>query len=229
MRTLTFLEDVFGLESRYYLSFASIEWGKTGAFTVGGPGDLEGAYNPQAAVERMHQNAYIQKLDSAKGMLLAAVDELERSDLKSVYRGKNTAPESSAIMKVISIAEKKLRKAIRNTPDEEKKVQNAFETLLIGADIPYSRETDSIEYATKTYRPDFTVPKIDLAIDIKLCHRESREKELIAEINDDILAYQTKYGNLLFVVYDLGFIRDIDRFIDSFEKHENVLVRIVKH
>jgi len=162
-------------------------------------------------------------------MLLAALDELERSDLKSVYKGKNTAPESSAIMKVISLAEKKLRKAIRNTPDEEKKVQNIFESLLLGAEIPYSRETDSIEYSTKTYKPDFSMPKIDLAIDIKLCHRGSREKELIAEINDDILAYQTKYGNLLFVVYDLGFIRDIDRFIESFEKHENVLVRIVKH
>ena len=59
--------------------------------------------------------------------------------------------------------------------------------------------------------------------------KEGREKEIITEINDDILAYQTKYGNLLFVVYDVGFIRDIDRFIDSFEKSTNVIVRVVKH
>ena len=73
------------------------------------------------------------------------------------------------------------------------------------------------------------MPKIDLAIDIKLCSRDGREKEIIAEINDDIMAYQTKYGNLLFVIYDIGFIRDIERFADSFEIQRNVIVRVVKH
>src|SRR2546430_13151265 len=38
------------------------------------------------------------------------------------------------------------------------------------------------------------------AIDMKLCKEPGREKEIIAEVNDDILAYQTKYGNILFVV-----------------------------
>jgi len=66
-------------------------------------------------------------------------------------------------------------------------------------------------------------------MDIKLCVRVRREKEIIAEINDDILAYQTKYGNLFFIVYDVGFIRDIDRFIDAFEKNQNVIVKVIKH
>ncbi len=64
---------------------------------------------------------------------------------------------------------------------------------------------------------------------IALCHRSNREKEIIGEINDDILAYQTKYGNLLFVVYDVGHIRDTDRFVNSFEEHQNVMVHVVKH
>ncbi len=64
---------------------------------------------------------------------------------------------------------------------------------------------------------------------MKLCNRPEREKEIIAEINDDILAYSSRFGNLLFVVYDLGFIRDIDRFASTFEQHEGVLVRVVKH
>ena len=71
--------------------------------------------------------------------------------------------------------------------------------------------------------------KIDLACEIKLCGRQGREKELIEEINDDILAYQTKYGNLIFLIYDCGFIRDIDRFGCAFEQHQNVILRVVKH
>lgn len=159
----------------------------------------------------------------------AASDHLKRADLASVYQGKNTAPESSAILKIINIAERKLRKIIRGTPSREKEIQDAFENLLIGADIPYSRETEKIEYSSKTYTPDFTIQKIDLAIEIKLCASKDREKEIIAEINDDILAYQTKYGNLFFIVYDTGFIRDIDRFVSSFEENQNVIVKVIKH
>lgn len=112
-----------------------------------------------------------------------------------------------------------MRKVIREIPSKEKQIQDAFENLLIGADIPYSREKESIEYSSKTYVPDFTIQKIDLAVDVKLCSKEGREKEIIAEINEDILAYQTKYGNLFFIVYDLGFIRDVDRFTGAFEKN----------
>lgn len=196
---------------------------------VGGPGDPEGAWDPQTAIERMHQEAYVKQLDGARGLLLAAADYLERADLKTVYEGKDTGPESSAILKVINLAERRLRKVIKRKPERESEVQDAFEALLVGADIPYSRESQRIEYSSKTYTPDFTVPKIDLAVELKLCSKEGREKEMIAEINDDILAYQTKYGNLLFVVYDLGFIRDVDRFASSIEENENVIVRIVKH
>jgi hypothetical protein len=62
-----------------------------------------------------------------------------------------------------------------------------------------------------------------------LCNRKDREKEIIAEINDDILAYKRKYGNLLFIVYDTGYIRDVDRFTGNFEDQDGVMVRVVKH
>ena len=101
--------------------------------------------------------------------------------------------------------------------------------MLIGATIPYGREVDKIEYSSKTYTPDFSLQKINLAVEVKLCSRAEREKELPKEINDDILAYQTKYQNLLFVIYDLGYIRDQDRFSGSFEEHQNVTIRVIKH
>jgi hypothetical protein len=64
---------------------------------------------------------------------------------------------------------------------------------------------------------------------LKLATSPNHEKELIAQVNDDILAYKTKYGNLLFIVYDCGQIRDLDRFTASFEAHGSVYVRVVKH
>lgn len=228
-RTLGFLEQVFGPNSRYYLSFASLTWCEEGSFLVGGPGDPEGSWNPQAAVERRHQKAFLRHLEASEGFLKAALVDLERRGIASVYDGKDTPTESSALLKIITLAERKLRKAVRERPERERQVQDAFETLLVGADIPHERETDSIIYSSKTYTPDFSFPAIDLAVEIKLCNRADREKEMIAEINDDILAYKTKYRNLMFAAYDLGYIRDVDRFCESFEGSEGVIVRVIKH
>jgi len=183
----------------------------------------------QAAVERRHHQAFLRQLDASEGFLKAALIDLERRGVAEVYDGKDTPTESSSLLKIITLAERKLRKAVRERPERERQIQDAFETLLVGADIPHERETDSIIYSSKTYTPDFGFQAINLAVEIKLCNRADREKEMIAEINDDILAYKTKYGNLIFAVYDLGFIRDIERFCESFEGSEGVIVKVIKH
>lgn len=225
---LRVLEQVFGQNSRYYLTFANYTWQFRGSTLVMSY-ELRNQH-PDQVMRNRHQVAYLEQLESAHGLLAAAVDELERApDLASVYDGKDTAPEASSILKVINITERKLRKVIHEAPTKEKHVQDSFETLLVGADIPYSREKVSFEYSSRSYRPDFTMEQIDLAIEIKFCSTHDREKEIVKEINDDILAYKTRFGNILFVVYDLGAIRDVDRFADAFEKHDNVVVRVVKH
>jgi arsenate reductase-like glutaredoxin family protein len=228
-RTLAILEQVFGQNSRYYLSFAALTWQEESSFIFGGPSDPEGSWNPQAAVERRHHQAFLRHLEAGCGFLQAALEDLERRGIAAIYDGKDTPAESSALVKIIKLAERKLRKAVRDKPDREKQVQDAFETLLVGADIHHERETDSIIYSSKTYTPDFSFRFIDLALELKLCSRADREKEIIAEINDDILAYKTKYRNLIFVVYDLGFIRDVDRFTETFENIDGVIMRVVKH
>jgi hypothetical protein len=138
------------------------------------------------------------------------------------------SPDSSALMQVLTLAQFKLRKAMRDRPERERDVQDAFDTLLLGSGLNYLRERVQVPYSSKNYVPDFTVAELDLAIDLKLCNRDGREKEIIAEINDDILAYKSQFGNLLFVVYDLGLIRDVELFTGAFEGHPNVLVRVVK-
>ncbi|MBA7590916.1 hypothetical protein ES708_33059 [subsurface metagenome] len=220
------LEEVLGLASRYYLSLAQLSWQPTSG-TIVDPLRYGGSY--EAAIDVTRHQAFLRDLRIAKGILLGAVNFLESREMSEVYKAKDTGPEASLILKVLHLAEHQLRKVIRTQPDKESEVQDAFENLLIGADIPYGREVDSIEYSSKTYKPDFSLPKIGLAVEVKLCRQDRREKEIIAEINDDILAYKSKYPNLIFIVYDLGYIRDKDRFCGSFEEHGNVTVRVVKH
>lgn len=222
IRTYQLLEDLFGRKSIHFASFSQLSWQPSGSFFA----NLDDA---QAQLDMRCHRAYLEDLETAKGFLQAAQDELSVKSLEDVYHGKNTGPETSSILKVLAIIERKLRKIIRSKPETEREVQDSFENLLEGADLPYSREMDSIEYSSKTYKPDFSIITLDLAIEIKLCNRVGREKEIIAEINDDILAYKQKYGNVIFVVYDVGLIRDIDRFSSHLEQQEGIVVRVVKH
>lgn len=225
MNTIDFLQDIFGKNSKYYASFRQFTWQELSTRYI------SGGMNINQAVDRMNTEAYITQLKSARGFLQAALDKLTRSDdIASVYEGKNTGPESSNIVRIQTLAQNDLRKTIRSVPQREKEVQDAFENLLIGAGIEYTREGENIEYSVKFYNPDFTFKKLDLAVEIKLCNRRDREKELISELNDDIAGYKAKFGNILFVVYDAGgFMRDVDRFKGSFESHNNVIVVVVKH
>ncbi|MFC1870890.1 hypothetical protein ACFLYF_00585 [Chloroflexota bacterium] len=219
------LEEIFGRASLYYASFAALTWRPISGTPIS---TLEhGSY--EAATNAIFRKALLRDLDMAKGLLLGAIDHLNKRELSDVHNAKDTGNEASLVLKVLNLAEKKLREVIRDRPEKEKQVQDAFDSLLVGADVPYGREVDSIEYSSKTYIPYFSLLELNLAVEIKLCSREGREKELHAEINDDILAYKTKYQNLIFIVYDLGFIREIDRFCGSFEKYENVTVRVIKH
>ena len=224
-RALALLGEVFGEASLYYVNFIRTRWRYSGTMLV----DVDDAKRPGRAEARYDRPVYLSALERSHGLLLAARDELIRKGMDNVYKGKNTGPEASLILRIINLAELKLRKTIRSKPEKEREVQDAFENLLIGADIPHSHEKESIEYSSKTYIPDFTVAKADLAIDIKLATAQAHEKEFIPQINDDILAYRTKYGNLFFVVYDCGIIRDVDRFVGSFEAQGAVYVRVVKH
>lgn len=112
----------------------------------------------------------------------------------------------------------------------EKEIQVALDNIFIGANLDgqYSREKESILYSSKSYIPDFVFDKIDTIVEIKLCKTLDKEKEIISEINDDIVAYKTKHSNLIFVIYDLGIIRDQDQFRSSLEANEQVVVRIIK-
>lgn len=125
---------------------------------------------------------------------------------------------------------KKLRATIRQIPKNEKEIQDAIENLLIISEYDYKREQITIPYSTKYFTPDFTFDTLSTAMDVKFCNSQSDEKKIIDEINSDIPAYKSKYNYAVFVVYDMGYIRDTLAFAKGFEMNNpNVYVAVVKH
>jgi hypothetical protein len=220
--SLFLLEDIFGKNSRIFITFAGLDFQFKGTI-VATHYDME----PRKAIK--DRQSYLQDLGIAQGLFLSGIDLIKRKGIEQVFEGKDTPKEASEIMRIVSIVENSLRRAIRNLPLKEKEIQDALETLFIGAGLEFTREKEHIIYSTKTYIPDFTFNKIETLVEVKFCTDASKEKELISEINDDILAYKTKYPNLIFVVYDIGIIRDQDQFKKAFEKQNSIIAKIIKH
>lgn len=219
-------EEVFGRRSRIYLSLAHLPWYRTGSFRLEYSSTAEG-YEEQ--VRAVHHRAYLEQLDTAKGLLEAGIDAIIVYGIDKVHETEDTSKDVGEAITLIDLAQNKLRKTMRTAPQEEKEVQDKFEDALISVDFKYLRDQEAITYSSKSYRPDFTFPGIDTALEIKLCNRAGREKDIIAEINDDILAYKSKYPNIIFLVYDVGHIRDIDRFKADIESQDRVIVLVIKH
>jgi len=222
--TIYLLEDIFGRNSRIFITFASLTWTASGTYLTRG-------WDPQQEMEEWQHNGYLSNLDTAKGILESGIEQIKLKGIEKVYQGKDTPRESSTIVKIISLIDSKLRKLIREKPNNEKEVQDSLENLFIGAglDTEFSREKERVVYSSKTYVPDFVFKRINTVVEVKYCTTVSREKEIISEINDDILAYKTKYANLIFVIYDLGVIRDRDQLKSSMESNEHVVIKIIKH
>lgn len=129
---------------------------------------------------------------------------------------------------VLDFIDANLRSSIYADLRNEKELQNIVETMLRARAYDFQREKVTIPYSSKLYIPDFTFEVLHLALEMKLCTSQTKMKEIIDEINADIPSYQTKYENVIFVVYDLGFIRDVAEFKGSIERNLNIYVSIVK-
>lgn len=126
-----------------------------------------------------------------------------------------------------------LRKAVFDLPKNEKSVQDSIEKLLIGKGfskgVDYDRETGRVKVSIKEVIPDFIFPKISLALEVKFCKDTTKSKAIVDEINADIKSYSKDYTNLLFLIYDVGSIRDEDEFKNDLDNSSNIQVLVVKH
>lgn len=126
-----------------------------------------------------------------------------------------------------------LRRAMQRTPTAEIEVQDVVEHLLIGRGFAkgqdYDRETGRVKASGKESVPDFVLPKQGTALEVKLAKDKEKLRALVDEINADIRAYSKVYRSVIFVVYDLGAVRDEAEFRHDFESAEGVQVIVVKH
>lgn len=128
---------------------------------------------------------------------------------------------------------KRLRLMFKYEPQNEYEVQDKLENLFVGNNmdkgLDYDREAGKFKFSGKEYIPDFIIPKYNLCIEVKFIKDISRKSKMIEEINADITAYKKEYENILFVIYDIGIIRDESEIKRDIEKTEGVHIIIVKH
>lgn len=141
--------------------------------------------------------------------------------------------KADEIANLTSFFQANLRKAIFGIPTKEIEVQNAIEQLLIGRGmtkgIDYDRETGRVKVSVKEVVPDFIFPRLSLALEVKFSRDIAKTKSIVDQINADIRSYSKKYSFLLFILYDIGTIRDEVEFKQDLENTDGVSVIIVKH
>lgn len=151
--------------------------------------------------------------------------------LRSLLEGKIGIIENETIA-LRDFIQSRLRSAIFRPPEIEREVQDAIEQLLIGRGLQkgqdYDREIGRVKISVKEVVPDFVMLRLSLAIEVKLVKTAARVKEIVDEINADIAAYSKRYTSLMFIVYDLGYIRDEVELRHDLETQGNVAILVVK-
>jgi hypothetical protein len=126
-----------------------------------------------------------------------------------------------------------LRKAIFTVPEKEVEVQNGIEALFVGRGMAkgtdYDRETGRVKTSGKESIPDFIISRIKLCLEVKLSKSVEKLRSIVDEINADIRAFATQYERQIYIVYDLGVIRDEAEFKRDLEDAPGVSVLIIKH
>lgn len=95
--------------------------------------------------------------------------------------------------------------------------------------MTYDRETGRVKTSGKECVPDFVFMDLKLCLEVKLIKTIEALKATIDEINADIRTYGKHYERQVYVVYDLGLIRDEAEFKHDLENPLGVTVLIVKH
>jgi hypothetical protein len=112
------------------------------------------------------------------------------------------------------------------------KLESTVEALIVGRDMAkgtdYDRETGRVKTSGKESVPDFIFPNLKLCLEVKLSKSADKLRAIVDEINADIRAHSTVYERPLYIVYDVGTIRDESEFKRGLENANGVSVIIEK-
>jgi len=150
------------------------------------------------------------------------------------YLANRVQPRSGRVSEIADFLQANLRRAVLRVPERERDVQDAIEQIFVGRGLEkgsdYDREVGRVKVSSKEVVPDFILPKLETAIEVKFAKVPGRLGVIVDEINADIRAYGLEYPAIVFVVYDLGgAIRDETEFRRDLEATDGVRVVIVKH
>jgi hypothetical protein len=101
--------------------------------------------------------------------------------------------------------------------------------ILRAVGVDFTRDQEVAPVAARASKPDFVLPSLDVALEVKLAHEKHSEGAIQEEIMADVSAYKTKWKRLVFVVYDTGVVHDPAKMREENMKHFGVNIMIVKH
>lgn len=150
------------------------------------------------------------------------------------YLENRVNPKSQRISEIADFLQSSVRRAVLARPEREKDVQDVIEQLLIGRGLEkgldYDREVGRVKTSAKEVIPDFVLPQLGTAIEVKLLKEGTSLGRTIDEVNADIRAYGQTYRAIVFVIYDaVGAIRDEAEFRRDLEAVDGVKVIVAKH
>ena len=171
----------------------------------------------------MQQHSLFQNVHGSISMLCALISSNLGSSSRSVdVRGLQDFLSSS------------LRRAmLSGEPETEAEVQDTIEKLLVGRGMAkgtdYDRETGRVKHSGKESIPDFIFRPLSTALEVKFTKSNQSRSRIVDEMNADIAAYGTGYAHIIFIVYDIASITDVEEFKRDIESIQNVSVLVVKH
>lgn len=137
--------------------------------------------------------------------------------------------EDVVIDKVKNAIEKGLRKSIGDRKiEKEFEVRDIIDGLLTVAGYDFQKETPENKFSAKRFRPDLTSESLSTVIEVKLIKIKGDVSKSVEGLSADIEPYKSRFKNILFVVYDLGFVNDVDEYCKDFRKIDRVDILLVK-
>ena len=171
----------------------------------------------------IQQHSLFQNVHGSMSMLCALI-------------GSHLGSRSSSVdaRKLEDFLSSSLRRAtLSGEPQDEAEVQDTIEKLLVGRGmakgIDYDRETGRVKHSGKESIPDFIFRPSSTALEVKFTKSNQSRSRIVDEMNADIAAYGKVYENVIFIVYDIASITDVEEFKRDIESVQDVSVLVVKH
>jgi 7-cyano-7-deazaguanine synthase in queuosine biosynthesis len=137
------------------------------------------------------------------------------------------------VEKISRILTRSLRIAFQTEkPNKEIRLHEAAQAVFAAAGERLNRESPMLSYSLVRVVPDFSGGfdyDKHLFLEFKLVSNRQRLNQTVKEINASITSYRAQGAYVLFVVYDCNdYIADDERFVEDFERHENIKAIVIR-